>query len=227
MNIFVALIMSALSGLLAYAALHINVSRKLPFLAPARGNTDVSMTNFSPLLKALWYVFVIAASFAVTVFIFAKVKSVIGILRLLLSLICLSGAASFDFQEKRIPNAFPLTMAAGAVLLLVSGILLKENAALSRAKESLIVAAVCFLMLTLAAFLSKNGIGAGDIKLLSALALSSGPLAMIGTLFYSVFFCGLIAAILLITQKCSKKEGLPFAPFILFGFAITVIFHSI
>lgn len=227
MNILAALIMSALSGLLAYAALHINVSRRLPFLAPVQGNTDVSLTNISSLSQALWYAFVIAASFAATVFIFAKVKSVIGILRLLLSLICLSGAASFDFKEKRIPNVFPLTMAAGAVVLLVSGILLKEDAALSRAKESFIVAAVCFVMLTLAAFLSKNGIGAGDIKLLSALALSSGALAMIGTLFYSVFLCGLIAVFLLITKKCSKKEGLPFAPFILFGFVITVIFHSI
>lgn len=227
MKIIVALIMSLLTGVLAYIAFNINFAHKIRIFK--REDELCRGINQKPisLWGKIWVVFVVIISFFLTLIIFNRANEIIGVLRLLLSLICLSGASYFDFEEKRIPNIFPVTMLLGSTILLLLGIILHNKLAVSQLVESIIVALVCFLGLTLASVLSKGGIGAGDIKLLSALALSSGSLVIIGTVFYSILYCGIGAGYLLVTKKMTKKEGVPFAPFILLGFVTTIFFNNI
>lgn len=227
MKIAVALIVSLLTGLLAYSSLNVNIAHKSRFLKPAVENNCSINKSPSSLCKKIWFVFVIFISFVCTLFVFTKVNNVIGILRVLISFICVSGASCFDFAEKRIPNIFPLFMLLGGGFLLLLGIVLKNEFAILQAAESVIVALICFVMLLLAAFLSKGGIGAGDIKLLSALAVCGGSLIIIGTVFYSVLYCSICATYLLLSKKQSKKDGLPYAPFILLGYVTTIIFNNI
>lgn len=149
-------------------------------------------------------------------------QSVINILKLSIALLCLVGSGCVDFIEHRIPNLFPLVMAVGAILLLTLGCLTGQEGAFAYIVSSVFSAAVSAACLTVASLLSRHGIGAGDIKLIAALALMGGVYVICGTLFFAMVACAITSIILLATKKKTIKQSVPFGPFVLIGYMITI-----
>lgn len=173
--------------------------------------------------QIMLFSFIIAAGAAATIWRLTAVShDVLNVLKLSVALVCLTGSACVDYIEHRIPNFFPGVLAVSAMLFLVIGILTKQEGALAYLFSSFFAALVCAVCLIISNFLSHNGIGLGDIKLITALALMGGVYIAGGTLFFSMTVCALVSGYLLITKKKTMKEGVPFGPFILLGYILTI-----
>lgn len=69
--------------------------------------------------------------------------------------------------------------------------------------------------------LSKE-IGMGDGVVLMILGLMVGIRHLIGILFVALVLCATVAAVLCLLGKAKRKSRLPFVPFLLGGFLITI-----
>lgn len=148
-------------------------------------------------------------------------------IRLFSALVFLSGAAGNDLREKRIPNIFPLVMtliALGTHTAAYFGELNGEN---TEFFGSLIAALVVGLGLVLVSFLTKQGIGMGDVKLVSALALECGVFLFCRVLFFSMVWVAVVAVLLLLTKLKKLSDSLPFAPFLFLGFVTALLTISL
>ena len=142
--------------------------------------------------------------------------------KLLCALLLLVGAGCIDLTEYRIPNFFPLALALCGIGLLAVGLLTGQSGALSNATGSVLSAVICAACLLIALFLSRHGIGMGDIKLLAALALCVGFRALIGVIFYGMLSCAVTSVALLIFKKKTIHDAIPFGPFLVFGYLFTL-----
>ena len=81
---------------------------------------------------------------------------------------------------------------------------------------------LCYLLsLAVSSALKRPApIGAGDIRLLSILALQLGTLGAAALFAVSGVLAGAAAAVLLAIKKVSAKSEIPFAPFIAAGYAL-------
>jgi len=84
-----------------------------------------------------------------------------------------------------------------------------------------------FCLMAVSGFIVKNGIGAGDIMLLTALGFYFGLSLSFGIVFRAVAAAFLFGIALLLLKKAGKKTTIPFAPFIFLGVVITVIKNSV
>ena len=154
--------------------------------------------------------------------LFLTVHDPLNLLKLSLALVILTGCACVDGVEHRIPNFLSGTLALSALALLAAGFLTGQTGAFGYLQSSLFAAAVTAACLVVGAVLSHQGIGAGDIKLLAALGLMGGVTIVGGTIFFSMLPCALVSAGLLITKKKTMREAIPFGPFLLIGYMLTI-----
>lgn len=99
-----------------------------------------------------------------------------------------------------------------------------------RLRDGVVVAALWFGMVVIVSFLNLPvPIGAGDAKLLTALAVSFGLDFTGYTFAFAAVASGLFSLILLLRSKLRNSAlpaAIPFAPFITAGFALTVLFRA-
>lgn len=122
-----------------------------------------------------------------------------------------------DIKQRIIPNGYPIGIAIAGVALMVGTILVDRpewkgilfNSALGLAAGAG-VSLLCRLIV-------KEGIGLGDVKLLSALGLYQGIQIFPQMLAISSVLALAAALILKIRKQYSKDKTLPFAPFLAVG----------
>lgn len=178
------------------------------------------------LTKGKKWVIVLGVSLlsAVAAFYLAiNTEELLNQVKMSVALICLAGAGVNDYREHRIPNIFPLIMAATGVICLLIGVIIKQNGAtmyIVSSAFSTVGVAVCMI---LAAVLSKGGIGMGDIKLMCALSLIGGVYVICGTIFFGMVGCVCAAVFLLLSKKKTLKEAVPFGPFLYIGYVTAIV----
>ena len=225
MHYVYSILMGFLCAGLGLVTLDTSRFEKIPFLKSKEGSTIDSKTIGKGLLWTLAAILFVIA-FVCCEAMLRRVSEPINRIKMLIALFCLTGSACVDYREHRIPNLFPAIMAAGAIVLLALGYVTHQSGAASYIVSSALAAVGCVLFLTIASFLSKGGIGAGDIKLLGALGLLCGVYTICETAFVSVALCALTSIPLLLLKKKTMKAALPFGPFILLGFVISIVFFS-
>lgn len=82
-----------------------------------------------------------------------------------------------------------------------------------------------FVILFVIAILSKGGMGSGDIKLFFVLGLIVGWKGVLLTLILASFLGAVIGGIGMLLKKISRREPVPFGPFIIVS-AIIVYFYG-
>lgn len=175
--------------------------------------------------KAYWILVVIFSAFDAIVcfWIATHTSGVINVVKMSVGVLCLTGAAANDLREHRIPNIFPLTLTIVGIGCLVAGWLTEQPGWGGYIASSVIATLATGLCFGLAFFLSKNGIGMGDIKILCGIALLAGVYPICGTVFFGIVSCSVLSIALLIFKKKGFKDTLPFGPFILLGFGISIL----
>lgn len=84
----------------------------------------------------------------------------------------------------------------------------------------LVFCAICF---GIAYILSRGSLGSGDIKLAILLGIFLTGEYVVGTIFYGCLFSALYSIVQLIRKKVSKKDEIPFVPFLYLGLIFTYL----
>jgi len=74
-----------------------------------------------------------------------------------------------------------------------------------------------FLILSFVYYISRKGLGWGDVKLCSCIAPYLGIEKAFAMLFISMLLCGVAAIILIVVNKANRHYEVPFAPFAAIG----------
>lgn len=224
--IVITVILSGAAGAGAvYATLNTDFFRRIAFLNKNRDKNEADEKEI-----------IVNAKIALAVAFFGGVLSAVVSFQLLRSQIqylslckyavsyyILLAAACVDFRERRIPNQLSALLALAGILLLVVPFLQKNDAAVHYVTSSVVATAGCAACLTIAALLTKGGIGIGDIKLLCALAIVCGVYGLCATLLWGLVVCTAVAIFLLLSKKKTIRESVPFAPFIFAGFVVYLL----
>lgn len=138
-----------------------------------------------------------------------------------IKLIVLAGlmfpAAYIDYKEHIIPN---LIIIVGIIIRMVIW-LVEFFTNTSRfwiiLKGDIIACVIVIAFFLICSFIVKNGIGMGDIKLMGLMALYQGMTGIMSSLFFSMLIAFIIAIVLLIVHRKTRKDTIPFAPSVLLG----------
>lgn len=129
----------------------------------------------------------------------------------------LAAAAGIDFQKKIIPNAVVGTgFVLRAALLCFECFVCPGNI-----RTAFLNAAAGFafglLLLLLLSFITRHGIGYGDVKLFAWIGFSMGFADTYSILFYSALSAAVAGIWLMFVKKKDRKMELPFGPFVYIG----------
>ncbi|HEX3077101.1 MAG TPA: prepilin peptidase [Lachnospiraceae bacterium] len=75
--------------------------------------------------------------------------------------------------------------------------------------------------------LTKEQIGVGDAYIIIAIGLMLGGFSCLEVITYSFFISSIVAIILMIIFRFSRKKTIPFVPFLLLGFICSVVLGGI
>lgn len=228
MEYVVAFIVAAISAALAYCVSNKTLVDKIKVFNFFSRNVS---KNDSECTMKQWQMIVITAtvmllSFAAMIRLQQRVHDIINVCKMTIALVCMVGAGCFDLREKRIPNLFPAVMALGGCVMLALGVVFRQAGAIDYISSSALAAVISFVLLTLTAVLTKQGIGAGDIKLIAALGLVTGVNVIVGTLFFGTVACAVASIGILLLKKQKMSGSVPFGPFLLLGYVFTILFFN-
>ena len=110
-----------------------------------------------------------------------------------------------DIKHKIIPDSLNITIAAIGIMLI-----LYDNSILSDRLLGALIGFVLFFIIALA----TDAMGGGDTKLIAGLGLIFGLKGVLFIIFYSFVIGAVISLVLLIAKIKSRKDEIPFGPFI-------------
>ena len=130
--------------------------------------------------------------------------------------ILLSAAAIIDIRKKRIPDKLVL---AGTVAGLAFVLIDPQREFLS----SILGGATAGLVLLLIHYITKGGLGLGDVKLFGCSGIFLGFESTVSAMLISAVLSGIFSIVLICLNPDNKKREIPFAPFILAGVLAVII----
>lgn len=127
-----------------------------------------------------------------------------------------------DLKAKRIPNTTVLLMLAAWVMITVPQIFTDVEAGLDLLVTSALGAGAAMAVFLTVYFLSKQGLGGGDVKFMTVAGLYLGvggvmPSMLIGTLLAAV-----VGLVLMACKRIGRKDTIPLAPFLYAGMLVTI-----
>lgn len=128
-------------------------------------------------------------------------------------------AAIIDLKTKTIPNYLTVSLFGIRLSIMIYELLFVEGAS-SYITASLVGAVFSFVALVIAKYLSKGGIGAGDIKLICGIGFVCGLSTVVFSLLLAMISCIVVSVLLLAMRKRGAKDDIPFGPFIYIGFTL-------
>lgn len=167
-------------------------------------------------------VVVLASGIGLTAIFSVFSYNILKILRYLILYAALFLTAWIDQGNKRIPNKIL------KVLLGIRGILIiLEWLVFPKLGLAVLISALLGMlfgggMFLLAHFLTKGGVGMGDVKLLAVIGAYMGSGSIMAVAFLSVAASAFYSIVMLLLKKIKLKEEIPFAPFIFIGTVLTM-----
>lgn len=131
--------------------------------------------------------------------------------------------AYIDFKTYRIPNVFILYGLIGRAIILIFELIFVRNYIGSIIKSEIIASAVLIVSALLCTIIIKNSIGFGDVKLFLVMGLMQGIDGVWSSIFLSLIISFIVAVILLISKKKTRKDAIPFGPSLVIGTFISIL----
>ncbi len=125
-----------------------------------------------------------------------------------------------DLKEMIIPDSLVITILILSTLHKSTNYIINKTPInLLDSLGGLMLAGGLFVLIIL---ISNGGMGGGDVTLIAALGFILGVKYIFVTIFLSFILGAIISIFLLITTIKGKKDPIPFGPFIILGFMITM-----
>lgn len=128
-----------------------------------------------------------------------------------------------DIREMIIPDSLVVTLLILALIYKFANYVLGQPLKIRESIIGLLFAGGLFLAIVL---ITKGGMGGGDVTLISALGFILGFKKIILNIFLSFILGAIISLFLLATKIKTRKDPIPFGPFIVLAFFITVLWGS-
>lgn len=148
--------------------------------------------------------------------------SVPKIFRYLILLESMFLIAWIDQRKRRIPNKILLGMLAARTGILIVEWLLVPSMGMALLISSAFGMLLGGGMFLLAHFLSRGGVGMGDVKLFAVIGWYVGGSSIMPLVFLTAVVSAVYSIVMLILKKIKLKEEIPFAPFVLAGTILTM-----
>lgn len=130
-------------------------------------------------------------------------------------------AALTDFLEKRVPNRLVAALAVAWLLILAPLVLYDPDAAIAIGVSGLLGFVIAGVVLLVVYFVSRKGLGGGDVKLMSVAGLYLGYNGALSALLYGSVLSAVTALALILTKKMTAKDAIPLVPFLYVGILVT------
>lgn len=130
--------------------------------------------------------------------------------------------AWIDQHEKKIPNRLLLFLLGGRAFLLLLEWVLFLGMGLSLLISSALGMLLGGGLFLLAHFISRGGVGMGDVKLFGVIGCYAGAGVIMPLVFLTVMVSAVYSIVMLLLKKIKLKEEIPFAPFVLIGTILTL-----
>jgi len=144
-----------------------------------------------------------------------RTDSKINIVEGLISIPFLASILYYDIKEKKIPDLFTYS---GMLVILIVRLLLGYFS-----PWCLIDAFVGFSLIWLFFIFSKGRIGQGDAKLSAFISIIVGVWAWALAIFFASLSGLLFILVMIKLQKMTKKDSIPFVPFLVLGGVISFL----
>lgn len=122
-----------------------------------------------------------------------------------------------DLTHRWVPNVL---LAWGALLALAVSALTREPPL----RSALLGGAIGFAWFYLIALAYPKGLGAGDVKLAGLVGLVTGFPGVVTALTLGILLGGIVAGGLLVTRRVHRKTYIPYAPFLVTGAWLSLVF---
>lgn len=150
--------------------------------------------------------------------------NVLKIIRYLILYAVLFLTAWIDQGNRRIPNKILKMLLGIRGILIVLEWLMFPQLGLAVLISALLGMLLGGGMFLLAHFISKGGVGMGDVKLLAVIGAYMGSGSIMSVVFLAVVASACYSIVMLILKKIKLKEEIPFAPFIFIGTVLAMAF---
>jgi len=168
--------------------------------------------------------FIVVAMSACALDVFSPARNPLMLYRGLLLLFGAALIAYVDYREHKIPNVLVLSLVAIRFCFLVYEFIIAYQTLSSIANslrltliQPLLGALIGAGILAAAMFVSRKGVGMGDVKFFAALGLFYGSTQILQYMFYTFTASALVGIVLLVTKKARMKDSVPMAPFAMIG----------
>lgn len=139
----------------------------------------------------------------------------------------LLAAMVIDSKTCLIPNVLILSsLGMGSLILGLEFVFVREDffGSLIMSLSGLICCVVLFYVLSV---LTKDGLGMGDVKLISGIGFLLGFAVTLMLVLCSLILCVLVSIVLVFGKKKNKNDKIPFGPFLFFGYIVMFLFLSV
>ena len=148
--------------------------------------------------------------------------SILKVIRYLILLAVLGIIAWIDQHERRIPNRILLILLWIRIVLLIMEWILIPSMGMPLLISSLLGLLLGGGMFLLAHFITRGGVGMGDVKLFAVIGTYVGGGSIMALVFLTALVSAFYSIVMLIRKKIKLKEEIPFAPFVLIGTILTM-----
>lgn len=149
-----------------------------------------------------------------------------GTLQAVSILIVLAGTSAamiVDIKDKRIPNYIVFSMALLQTLVMAAELIMNLQEWKRILMAGIINPVIIFIVLLLLSRISRDGIGMGDVKLLTVMGYICGAYVVLNTMIFSLLACVASAMILVLAKKKKARDKIAFGPFIYIGFITNLL----
>lgn len=181
---------------------------------------ELNTLNFFSTSKKLWC-FLMPIFIVISVvgnFIRIKVElDYMAFLRWLVLIFVVLYISIIDCKERIIPNKLILFLLGIRIFILIYEVIQSIDLWRMVIWIPILGMLIGGLTILLGMFISRKGVGGGDIKLYAIIGLYVGSYYILGTLFYSFLYSAIYGLYLLIFKKAKVRDSIPMAPFALLG----------
>lgn len=159
-------------------------------------------------------------------FSYSSDAAIADLCRQIAAALTLQSAMIIDSKTRVIPNALILLSLGIGVLILTLEYILARDSFLMSFPMSIAGFICCIVLFYVLARLTKDGLGMGDVKLISCMGLLLGLSSTLVAVLLSLILCSAASVVLLLGKRKNKNDRIPFGPFLFAGYIFTWILFS-
>lgn len=132
-----------------------------------------------------------------------------------------------DFRTKTIPNRGVLILLSAWAVVTATQLFLETDSAINALRDSLVGFALAGILGLLVYFISRKGLGGGDVKFMAVAGLYLGFDNTLPAMLVASVLAAAYGGVMILMKKMDKKDALPFSPFLYIGIVLTIFLQGV